>query len=520
MESLLEYNENLKNLWNNLNKKAKIIIGVSVAIIFLLMIFLIIWGRSVNYEVLFSNLTSEDAEAIVDELEQRGVSYKLEDRGNTIKVPASQVHRVRLSMAGEGLPSQGMVGFEIFDQSQFGTTDFEREVNYYRALSGELSRSIQSMSPIEFAKVQITAPKDSLFIDEEEPAKASVLIDLKHGVSLDDKQVKAICNLVGSSVQKLNPEQITIVDSQGNHLSASLFEEDTGLTSAGDRYEIERNFERQLKTDIENLLNKVVGRGNFSVQVQAELNFDSREMESKTYLPVIDDEGIVRSQEIIDESYISSDGEIGGVPGTFSNIPQYQEQEEDSIFSEYEKTDTITNYELNEKIERAVYSPGDLMNLSVSVIVNDGFEENFLLELEDSIKAAIGYSEDRNDTVNITSLPFDRSVEREIQEARAAAAARETQKRNLYGTLLGLILIILFISLLVMKRRREKAVETGKKVDIQPGEEEIEQAYSEAASELSEEEKRRKHLREEIEDVVHEQPENVAEILKSWLIED
>lgn len=516
LETLDEYKGQLKNIWNNLTNKAKVVIGISTVGIISLLVFLIIFGSRSSYETLFRNLNSEDAAAIVEQLESQGISYQLEDNSTTIKVPEEKVHKARLDMAGEGLPAQGEVGFEIFDQSQFGTTDFEREVNYYRALGGELSRSIRSMRPVEFARVQITPPEDSLFTEDERSAKASVLLKLNSGVSLGESQIKAIANLVANGVQDLEAEQVSIVDSKGKLLTAGLREDDNSQ-STGNRMDMEREFENGLKNDLEVMLNRVIGPDNFAVQVQANLNFDQREVESRTYSPVEDEEGIVRSEEVTEESHQGRDGSGEGAPGTSSNLPQYTEEDEEEITNNFERTDRVTNYEINEKLERQVYSPGEVEKLSVSVIVDESVDEENMENIRNSVAAAIGYEEDR-DLIEVTSVPFDRSLEEEAEQAAAAASARETRKNYIYGGLIALISLLLFISIIFFRRNREEEYTPGQRMDVEVGDEAS--AEISATEELTEEEKMRKEMREKLEEMVYEEPEGVAEILKSWLMEE
>lgn len=522
-EWLQEYIDQLKELWSQLNKRAKIIITASTIGILVALGILIFWSGGTTYQPLFSELTEEDASAVVDRLDEEGIDYKLKEGGSTIEVPADQVHKTRLDMAGEGLPDQGTDGYEIFDESQFGTTDFERRVNFYRALGGELSRSIKAMEAVDFARVQISAPEESLYTEEERPAEASVLVKLKPGHEMKEGRVKAIRNLVASGVQGLDGENVTIVDTAGNLLTAGL---DEGDMSSGqnsqDRMEIEKQFEERLRADLRALLTKVVGPDDFSVQVRADLNFDEREVEEKDYSPVTDDEGIVRSQEEITEEEEGYTGDPEGAPGTDTNLeqdgaPEYEE-EEGATGSNYERSETVTNYEINERLERQVYAPGEVENLSVAVMLDNDMDEETTQQIQESIEAAIGYDEERDDSVSVTSLEFDDSMAEEAREAQAAQAAAERREMYIYGGLIALILILLLTSLIILRRSQaEKEITPGQAMDMMVGEESEEEL---AATELSEEEKKRKEMKEDIEELINDRPEEVAQILKSWLLEE
>ncbi|MFN2363154.1 MAG: flagellar basal-body MS-ring/collar protein FliF, partial [Halarsenatibacteraceae bacterium] len=476
-EKLKEYFNQLRELMEKLDTKAKVIIGIVTGIVLIALLFLIFSGTSHDYQPLFQQLSSEDANAIVEELEARGVNYRLADGGRTIMVPSDVVHNMRLQMAGEGLPQQGLVGFEIFDSTDFGTTDFERRVNLYRAMGGELSRSIQNMNTVEFARVQITAPEQSLFIDEESPAKASVMLQLEAGTRLTNSQSRAIGNLVASSVPDLSPENVTIVDTAGNLLTPDFNDDDFSTREmTSNQRETERGYEEELKRRLRTMLTRILGPDNFTVQVAARMNFDQRERESVTYLPVVDDEGIPRSTEELREVYYGGAEGEGGVPGTESNIPGYAELN-DSEDDYYQRTDSVTNYEVNEVVEREVFAPGDLERLSVSVMVDDEMEEEDLMILENAIQTSVDFDEDRGDTVNVSSLAFDNSLEEEMTQAREAEAEAERQRQLLYVGLIVGIIILTLITIFILNRKAKKKEEVavqGRQVDMTVGDSEEE----------------------------------------------
>jgi len=524
-EWLKAYFEQLTELWSKLNKRAKLVISIGVAAVFVTLLFIIFWGSgSMQYQTLFSQLQPQDADAIIKKLEEDGRSYSLVDNGTTIMVPADVVHKVRLEMAGAGLPSQGVVGFEIFDESSFGRTDFERQVNFYRAVGGELSRSIQVMDGVEYARVQVSAPRESLFIEDEEPAEASVLLRLAPEFILRDSQIKAIINLVASSVQGLSPERVTLVDSSGNlYYSNFEDEEPTSSEQAQSNFDIERQFERGLRNDLRAMLSRIMGPNNYTVQVKASLNFDQRQVESKEYYPVVNDEGIIRSQQQETENY---QGGVGaeGVPGTASNDPRYEIIEEGAEAGSYGSSRIITNYEINEKIERHVYAPGDVERLAVAVVVNKVMEPEEVETLENVIRAAVNYDNQRGDNITVTGLQFDDSLEQEITAAAAMAESQEKRRLYIYSGLIAFIFIILLIMFIILRKSMapaEEEVIPGRAVDYLVGEEEDEEEDEiDISTSLSEEEKRRQKLRKTIADIITDRPEEVAQLLKSWLLEE
>ncbi len=510
-----KYREEFNKIWGKLNNNVKIIIIVSTVLLAAGFGYLIVRGSTSNYKPLYTDLTTGDTAAIVEKLKEDQVDYKLSGNGSTIMVPEEQLHQLRIELAGAGLPDQGVVGFEIFDSSQFGTTEFERKVNYYRALGGELSRSIQSISGISYSRVQITPPEQSLFIAEEKSATASVLIDLEPGFKMSPETVASIQNLVASSVQDLPLSQVTVVDTNGNLLSIDGETDGNSWISDPKNFTLQKNFEKSLKTDLSAMLTKVLGPGNFTVQVYAKLNFDQRQTESKTYSPVVDEDGIVRSQESNTESYEGSNGgPAAGTPGTDSNIPQYQAEGSENTGS-YEKENIITNYEINEKIEKHVYAPGEIKKLSVSVMVNQDADEETLEQIRNAVQAAIGYDEERGDVVDITAIRFDNSLEEAAAQARAAEEAAARRQTYIYAGLIILILVIT-AALVVYLYRKQKTAPAGSGVDISVEEESEELDLLKK----SPEEKEKEQVKKELERMVNSDPESAAKLIRSWLVDE
>jgi|AntRauTorckE6833_2_1112554.scaffolds.fasta_scaffold00308_7 flagellar M-ring protein FliF len=520
--TISEYINNIKELWIGLDGKAKIIITAGTAVILIVLGYLIISGDAAVYTPLYTDVVSEEAGEIVNALDERNIPYKLTNGGGTIEVPKSQVYQARIDLAAEGLPNQGVVGFEIFDESQFGATDFERKVNYYRAIGGELSRSIRLMRGIDYAKVQITAPKDSIYLDEKRSASASVLIQLDTGYQTNSSQINSITNLVAGSVQDLSPGNVTVIDTAGNLLSAEGSGNNTNSQINQENLTIEKNFEQGLESDLKAMLTKVLGPDNFSVSVNAKLNFDQREVESKTYSPVVDDSGIARSEEVSEQTSEVTSQPDGGAAGTETNIPEYQAGGEDTQTSSEESTNTVTNYEINEKIERHVYAGGDIERLSVSVMV-DGIEDQALLtNIQESVESAIGVDPERGDAVTVNSFDFDNSLAKEISNAKEAQESSEKTRMYIYGGLILLIIIILTAIIFMIKRSYSSSpsVPRGQMVDYQSESDYEEETQEIGRPTLSDEEKRKKQLTQELEDVVSDQPEDVAKLLKNWLLED
>jgi flagellar M-ring protein FliF len=509
---LKKYQEQIKKLWGNLNSSLKIVVIVVILIMSAFFGYLIIKGTSANYQPLFTDLSTSDAAGVVEIIEENNVDYQLVGGGSTIMVPEDEIHRLRLEAANQGFPTQGVVGFEIFDSSDFGTTEFEREVNYYRALGGELSRSIQTMNGIAFAKVQISPAEQSLFLAEEKSAGASVILELERGSNLDSGQVRAVQNLVAAGVQDLPLEEVTIVDTRGNLLSENSSEDNWGSSSGN--FAMKQQFEESLTNDLNQMLLRVLGPDNFVVRVNAVLNFDQRQAESRIYTPVNDEDGIIRSEEVNTESQQGAAG-AEGVPGTDANIPQYQ-AEDTAQGDSYESENRITNYEINERIEQHIYAPGDVKRLSVSLLLDQNTDEETLIQIREAVAAAIGFDEERGDNINVSAINFDRSLEAAAEEARAAQAAAERREFYIYGGLILLILILTSGVLIFLYRKRSAPAGRGSQLDVSVAEDEEEEDLFKANPEQQKQAK----IKKELENIVHSDPESAAKLIRSWLVDE
>jgi len=262
-------------------------------------------------------------------------------------------------------------------------------------------------------------------------------------------------------------------------------------------------------------LTRVLGPNNFAVEVYADLNFDQRQAESKTYTPVVDENGIVRSEEVSTSSQQGAQG-AQGVPGTDANIPQYQAGD-DAGAASYESEDRITNYEINERIEQHVYAPGDVKKLSVSVMVDQTVDEERLDQIRSAVAAAIGYDQDRGDVLNIAAVNFDNSLQQEAEAARANQAAAERRRMYIYGALIALVLLISAGLIIYLVRRNGMQTQPGANLDmsVEDDEDELESLFK-----PDREQKKDAHMKRELEQMIHSDPENAAKLIRSWLLDE
>src|SRR5580692_2228041 len=279
------------------------------------------WERQSGMRPLYTGLAPEDANAIVQKLHEAGVDYKIANNGSELLVPEDKVPELRLEMAGLGLPKTGRIGFEIFDKTNFGITDFAEHVNYRRALEGELERSIMAISDVRQARVHVTLPKDSVFTDAREPAKASVLVGLRPGTRLSAPNVVAITNLVSSAVEGLMPEAVSVVDMSGNLLSRPRREgsaDGTQITEAGLEYK--QAIEHDLAAKIASTLEPLLGPDKFRTGVSADIDMTSGEQSEETFDP--SKSVMTSSQKMEDQS--GTTRVSSSAPGTAANLPPQQ----------------------------------------------------------------------------------------------------------------------------------------------------------------------------------------------------
>ncbi len=413
--------------------KVPLMVAGAAAIAVIVALFL--WMRSPDYRVLLSNLSAKDGGDIVSQLTQMNMSYQLADNGSAILVPADKVHELRLKLAQAGLPKGGNTGFELLDKEQFGISQFSEQVNYQRALEGELSRTIESLSPVQTARVHLAIPKPTLFVREQKSPTASVTVGLLPGRALDEGQISAIVHMVSGSVSGLTSSNVIIVDQTGRLLTNNDNSQQSVSTS---QMRLTQETEARLKQRIEDLLAPLVGRANVQAQVTAQVDYSKVEQTAEEYKPNQQpDSAAVRSRQS-SQSQQNSNGGPGGVPGALSNQPvsapsapvetakadtkdnkNASPADNKSNSNINSQSDETTNYEVDRKISHTQRQIGVVDRLSVAVIINwlpqkkeDGTEEmqplppEMIKEIESLTREAMGYSVSRGDSLSITNSRF------------------------------------------------------------------------------------------------------------------
>lgn len=419
-----------------------------------------------DYTVLYSDLSSTDAGAVVQRLKEMKIGYRLD--GNVISVtPPSQVHELRLTLASEGLPKTGSVGYELFDGTNFATTTLGEVVKKQRALQGELERTIMSLDAILAARVHISQPEKTIFAKQAQDPGASVLIKLKPGAELDKKQIKGITNFVASSVEGLKAENVTIIDESGNLLTPKAGEgEELGADAT--RLQYVREVEKGYVQRIESMLAKVLGPGKVVARVTADLDFSSNEREEESFDP---GGRVVRSERSVEEGNGSS--QRGGIPGVvtnLSNAPAAQAQQE-GLLDQTSRKENVKNFEVSRAVVRSAQARGKLVRLSTAVLVDGQTTEiseigadgqptgkmlknyaalapEMLSQVEGIVKSAVGFDSSRGDVVTVENVPFfapNESLQAELEKAR------QTDEYLRYGGIVAPLVALMLFALFVLR---------------------------------------------------------------------
>jgi len=417
----------LSVLYAKLSKQQKIIIAAAVVGIVAFLIFLVVYTAKKsaldNYKVLFDSLSSSDAAKVVAQLEKEGIPYKLEEN-NTIKVPKELVYKERIAIAAQGIRNDSGVGFELFDKQEFGATSFDQNIKHLRALEGELSRTISALSPVEKATVSLALPKETLFVEKQAEPTASVMVELVEDGVLTRKQVRGIKNLVAASISKLKPANVMIVSSDGLTLGDDdeLAQMDE-LSIAQQRYKLKEEKKKQQKI-IDVIAPFVGGKNKVVAQVTIEFDFSIQNSTSESYDP----ENVVRSEQTLEEKREgSSPKEVGGVPGTVSNIGPVKGLASNKKSEKYSKNSGTTNYEVGKTVSTTKSQFARIKRITAAVVVDGKYkvkldkDSNPTDEVEyTSLESAdinaltslasrsIGIDESRGDQISVQNLQFER----------------------------------------------------------------------------------------------------------------
>lgn len=457
-------------------------LSIGVAIILAVMVGVWMWGQQPDYRVLFSNFNDRDGGAIVASLQQMNVPYKYSEGGSAILVPANQVHDARLKLASQGLPKGGNVGFELMENQKLGISQFLEQVNFQRALEGELARSIQAVSAVQTARVHLAIPKSSVFIREQQKPTASVLLNLYPSRTLDPQQVSAILHLVASSVPELSAKNVTVVDQNGNLLSDPNKQVgNNNLDPSQLKYV--QDFQQNIVKRIESIISPIVGANNIRAEATADIDFSRTEQAAESFRPNSPPESSTMRSQQSSESY-NKNANASGIPGALSNQPPVPAtapitatgaaagQNTPVAATGLTQKDSTINYEVDKTVKYTQQPMGGVKRLSVAIVINYKSETDKagkvitkpLTDLEktqitDLAKEAMGFNKERGDTLNLVNSPFASPEKEAIVEIPIWKQPETLQTAKEVGRYLIAALILLYLFFGFLKPTLKNIVE-------------------------------------------------------------
>ncbi len=409
------------------------------------------------YRPLFTNLSPQDAAAVVKELEAQKIPYQLSKEGTVIEAPEELVYRTRLDLAGKGLPQGGGVGFELFEHTPFGMSEFSQRINYVRALQGELARTISALAAVQSCRVHLALPTRSAFLGAEEKPSASVVVELRPGFRLTAAQVQGVMNLVATSVAGLTPDRVTVVDSSGRLLQSMEGKEEKSVPEL--LYQLTREREREIEQRIETMLEPVLGPGHAVARVAVELEPRETQRTREEYDPT----GVERSKQLeIEEAA----GPNGGVPGVQSNIVG-GDGGKTQLEAPVKKSSQVYNYEISKTTSQTTEPRGQIRRLTVGVLIDGRYEgETYAPRTGEEIDAvrsvvmmAAGFSAERGDKIEVVNVPF-KAPPGELEKGPVQFDLREWSKTpqgmSAVGGGVALLLLLWLLRKGRAKRRQEE----------------------------------------------------------------
>jgi flagellar M-ring protein FliF len=503
----------LKQTWINLSSTQRLVVASLVGLSVVIVVIVSMVGMRPSMATLFSNLQSADAAAISDRLRDQKVPYELSDDGSLIRVPSNQVYDLRLKMVTQGLPAGGTVGFEIFDKTNFGMSEFSQKVDYMRALQGELARTIGQLSQVENARVHLVIPEQQLYSDKQENATASVVLRIQRGATLGDEQVAGVVHLVASSVEGLKPESITVVDTNGNILSEAS--ESGGLSArlTATQVRLKRDYERQLQKDMQSMLDNICGSDKSVVRVSARMIFDHKETTTERVMPLASGSGVLVSEETVEETYDGAGTKTPGAPEIARITPNRQ----GAASSGYMHNEKTNKYEVTKSTEQTISAPGTVEKLSVAVMLDESVGGAKISAIRDTVKAALGIDEARGDQIVVTSMAFDRSQEKKEQEEMAAAGKSEMIKTIAKNA----VAVVLLLAFLFFIRGLFKSIKFQPGQMLAPHSTEPAGGIVDRAYQGSPDSAQSQAAPDEafVQDLARNKPDEVANVVKAWMSE-
>jgi flagellar M-ring protein FliF len=483
------------------------------------------WVAQPSYTPLFGNLSGSDANAIVQQLQSSNVPYQLADGGSTVLVPKSQVYNLRVQMSGKGLPAGDTNGgYSLLDKQGITATDFQQNVAYRRALEGEMDKTLQAITGVRTAVVHLALPKKDVFATEQDKPTASVLLALQPGTTLTVSQVRSVTHLVAGSVEGLTADNVTVSDANGNLLSAPEQGTGGGAAVAGEADQQTAQFEDRMSSTVQQMLDRVLGPGRSVVRVNAQLDYSSHDTTSEKY--VSDTAVAPLSEATSSETFNGGGSGLGGALG--QTFPTLTPGSTGSLGSSYQRAQRTVDNAVGKIVDRTQAAPGAVQRMTVAVVLDaktaGAVDPNQVQQL---VSNAVGLNPTRGDAVQVDKIPFDTTAAAQASKELAAAASQAATAGYIdLGKKAGLGLLVLVIAFLLLRRgKRDPAIEAlVNDLPEQPTLLSTERTALEGITlpELPAAEDdglSRDQLRDEVAELVDNQPEDVAAMLQGWLNE-
>lgn len=497
--------------------KKKIALASLIGGVLASLILVFAWSQQTRYQVLFTNVAEGDSGLIVQKLKEMKVPYKVKGAG--ILVPEEKVYELRFQLAAQGLPQGGGIGFEIFDKTNFGTSDFVQKLNYRRALQGELSRTIQSLAEIEACRVHLAVPEKNLFLEEESRPSASVMVRLKPGRSLSPAQVQGIVHLVSSSVEGLHPQEVSIIDHRGALLTRSSQEGDLQLSSR--QLELQRGYEKEIESRVVNILEPLTGKEKVRARATVALDFTRMEKTEEKFDP----EGqVIRSEQKSQEKSVA--GFSGGVPGTSSNLPSKKNVPLSASSGTTQRTNEVINYEISKVVSRVISPSPEVKRLTVAVVVDGSYAapagngprkytprtDEEMKHYEELVKQAVGFSAERGDVIKVVNMPFESGPQEEpLPPSRDYGSMAASVIR--YGAPLAAFLLVFFFILKPLTRSllTSSSVRPGMGPNLT-----LPRTVAEIEKTIEGPDRKALPMEEDVRDWAKNHPDQAAYLIKDW----
>lgn len=439
----------VKKLWNGLDDGQKLGMLALIVVTIVAATFFLSKALEPDWVVLYSDLNEVNTLTIVENMKKNGYQYKVSEDKKTVLVPSNVRDDMRVFVAENDLIKTGDAGFELLDDMQLGSTDFKNKLTKQRIFQGEITRAIERIQGIKYAKVQLAEPERSIFEDNDEKPTASVILVLEPGYKIKSSQVKAIKNLVAYSVPRMTPEQVFITDQNGNTLSDETSKNSTDMES------FKTNLEKQTAKKVSDVLEKIVGKGNVSVQVNADIDFNSAKSTIESFIPVDGSkEGVLVSSQTEVESYENP-----------NNIPNPTGVNQRNL--NYSKQKTAMNYNVTKEVKQVIYAPGTIKRLSVAVVVNKILTAEEKEEIRELILSASGVDYNRGDVISVSGLQFEgATIDKKASEDLTKQYHQEQMVYMITSSVIPLIIILVLgcFALAVLKGFISK-MPTPKKVE-------------------------------------------------------